>query len=566
MTFDHRKYAAFTPLARPQRRWPDRVIDKAPDWCAVDLRDGNQALVRPMSVAQKQKMFDLLVKLGFREIEIGFPAASQPDFDFCRKLIEENRIPDNVTIQVLTQARAGLIARTYEALKGAKRAIVHVYNSTSTVQREQVFGLDRAGILEIAVNGATMVRDMAAAYPDTEWTFQYSPESFTGTEPDFAVEAIDAVTGVWRPDQGQPVIINLPATVEMATPNVFADQVELVCDSIRYREHLRISVHTHNDRGCAVAAAELAVMAGADRVEGTLMGNGERTGNMDLITMAMNLYSQGVDPELHLSGMAEITQTVEACTEISTHPRHPYAGELVFTAFSGSHQDAIRKCLAQRSKGDIWNVAYLPIDPSDLGRRYEEVVRINSQSGKGGVAYVLERDYNISLPRWLQIELSGHVQRQAEADGGEMDSRAVHGVFEQRYLARDERWALQSYDLRLEQGMVNVKLNMGSADSPVTMEGRGLGAVEAVSEALARHLGISVAVDAYDEFALSEGTRAKAMACIRLVANGCQSSAVALAEDTTFATLQALLSAVGRAGCVPEVASGTVAGTVLAGE
>ena len=323
MAFDHRKYVAFKPVAKKDRRWPDQVIEKAPTWCAVDLRDGNQSLIKPMSVAQKQRLFDLLVKLGFKEIEIGFPAASQPDFDFCRKLIEENRIPEDVKIQVLTQARPELIERTYEALAGAKQAIVHVYNSTSTVQREQVFGLERDGIREIAVNGATLVKEIAARHPDTDWTFQYSPESFTGTELDFAAEVINAVTDVWRPDQGQPVIINLPATVEMSTPNVFADQVEWICENIRYREHISISLHTHNDRGCAVAAAELGVMAGADRVEGTLMGNGERTGNMDLVTMAMNLYSQGIDPTLDLSGMAEITEVVEACTEISTHPRHP---------------------------------------------------------------------------------------------------------------------------------------------------------------------------------------------------------------------------------------------------
>ncbi|MEP0170465.1 2-isopropylmalate synthase, partial [Marinobacter sp.] len=307
MAFDHRKYVAFTPVAKTDRRWPDKVITTAPRFCAVDLRDGNQALVKPMSVAQKQRMFDLLVKLGFKEIEIGFPAASQPDFDFCRKLIEEDRIPDDVHIQVLTQARPELIERTYDALKGARKAIVHVYNSTSTVQREQVFGMDREGVKDIAVNGARVVKKNAAKYPDTEWTFQYSPESFTGTELDYAADVIDAVNDVWRPDQGQPVVINLPATVEMATPNVFADQIEWICDNVRYREHISISVHTHNDRGCAVAAAELAVMAGADRVEGTLMGNGERTGNMDLVTMAMNLYSQGVDPTLDLSGMAEIT-------------------------------------------------------------------------------------------------------------------------------------------------------------------------------------------------------------------------------------------------------------------
>ncbi|MDV3503424.1 2-isopropylmalate synthase [Marinobacter sp. M-5] len=551
MAFDHRKYVAFKPVAKKNRRWPDQIIDKAPDWCAVDLRDGNQALVKPMSVAQKQRLFDLLVKLGFKEIEIGFPAASQPDFDFCRKLIEENRIPEDVTIQVLTQARAELIERTYEALQGARQAIVHVYNSTSTVQREQVFGLDRAGIRDIAVKGAELVRDIAARHPETRWTFQYSPESFTGTELDFAAEVIDAVNDVWRPDQGQPVVINLPATVEMATPNVFADQIEWICDRVRYREHFRISVHTHNDRGCAVAAAELAVMAGADRVEGTLMGNGERTGNMDLVTMAMNLYSQGVDPTLDLSGMAEVTEVVEACTEISTHPRHPYAGELVFTAFSGSHQDAIRKCLARRQDGDLWNVAYLPIDPRDLGRRYEEVVRINSQSGKGGVAYVLERDYNISLPRWLQIEFSKVVQGEAEINGGEIDSLTIHRLFEDRYLKVHAPWALKSYDLHRDDNGVKASVSLGSDEHPVRLEGLGLGAVEAVSAALEASCGVRIAVEAYDEFALGEGTKANALACIRLTVDGFHCSAAALAEDTTSATLQALFSAVAQVATAP---------------
>ncbi|MEA1081772.1 2-isopropylmalate synthase [Marinobacter qingdaonensis] len=558
MAFDHRKYVAFKPVGKTDRRWPDRVIEAAPTWCAVDLRDGNQALVKPMSVAQKQRLFDLLVKLGFKEIEIGFPAASQPDFDFCRKLIEEDRIPEDVKIQVLTQARPELIERTYEALNGAKRAIVHVYNSTSTVQREQVFGLDRAGIRDIAVNGATLVRDIAARHPETEWTFQYSPESFTGTELDFAAEVIDAVTEVWRPDQGQPVIINLPATVEMATPNVFADQIEWICDRIQRREHLSISVHTHNDRGCAVAAAELAVMAGADRVEGTLMGNGERTGNMDLVTMAMNLYSQGIDPTLDLSGMAEITEVVEACTEISTHPRHPYAGELVFTAFSGSHQDAIRKCLARRKADEAWNVAYLPIDPFDVGRRYEEVVRINSQSGKGGVAYVLERDYNISLPRWLQIEFSKMVQREAETNGGEIDSLTIHRLFEQRYLKVHDDWALNSYDLHRDSDGVWAEVTVGTGNTPIVLKGRGLGAVEAVSDALERRFGVTIAVEAYDEFALGEGTNANALACIRLMASDQHCSAAALAEDTTSATLQALFSAVAQVvgTQMPEPASG----------
>ncbi|MBZ2167798.1 2-isopropylmalate synthase [Marinobacter sp. F4216] len=546
MSFDHRKYAPFKPIGKTDRRWPDKVIEKAPMWCAVDLRDGNQALVKPMNVQQKQRMFDLLVKLGFKEIEIGFPSASQPDFDFCRKLIDENRIPDDVKIQVLTQARPELIARTYEALKGAKQAVVHVYNSTSTVQREQVFGLDRAGIRDIAVNGARVVKEFAGKYPETEWTFQYSPESFTGTELDFAAEVVDAVTEVWRPDLGQPVIINLPATVEMATPNVFADQIEWICDNIQRREYLSISVHTHNDRGCGVAAAELAVMAGADRVEGTLMGNGERTGNMDLVTMAMNLYSQGVDPKLDLACMAEITEVVEACTEIATHPRHPYAGELVFTAFSGSHQDAIRKCLSRRQSDDTWNVAYLPIDPFDVGRRYEEVVRINSQSGKGGVAYVLERDYDISLPRWLQIEFSKVVQREAETNGGEIDSLTIHRLFESRYLNVPAGWTLSSYDLRRDDSGVKAEISVGSRENAMPLVGQGLGAVEAVSDALERQFDLSIAVEAYDEFALGEGTKANAMACIRVTVNDQHCSAAALAEDTTSATLQALLSAVAQ--------------------
>ncbi|WP_166265924.1 2-isopropylmalate synthase [Marinobacter caseinilyticus] len=546
MAFDHRKYVAFKPVAKTNRRWPDRVITRAPNWCAVDLRDGNQALVKPMGVAQKQRLFELLVKLGFKEIEIGFPAASQPDFDFCRKLIEENRIPADVHIQVLTQARPELIERTYEALEGAQRAIVHVYNSTSTVQREQVFGLDREGIRDIAVNGARIVKAHAAKRPATEWTFQYSPESFTGTELDFAAEVLDAVSDVWRPDQGQRVIYNLPATVEMATPNVFADQIEWICDHIKYRDHLSISVHTHNDRGCGVAAAELAVMAGADRVEGTLMGNGERTGNMDLVTMAMNLYSQGVDPRLNLSGMAEITDVVEACTEIATHPRHPYAGELVFTAFSGSHQDAIRKCLALREDNDPWHVAYLPIDPRDLGRRYEEVVRINSQSGKGGVAYVLERDYNISLPRWLQIEFSKVVQREAETGGGEIDSRTIHRLFEERYLKVNPSWALKGYDLHRDADGVHAKVTFGLDEEPYHLEGRGLGAVEALAAAIEDTFKVSLAVEAYDEFALGEGTNANALACIRILIDGQHFSAAALAEDTTSGTLQALLSAVAQ--------------------
>ncbi|WP_127556831.1 2-isopropylmalate synthase [Saccharospirillum alexandrii] len=547
MSFDHRKYPAFAPIRKTDRRWPDRVIEQAPIWCAVDLRDGNQALVKPMNLVQKQQMFDLLVDCGFKEIEIGFPSASQPDFDFCRQLIEQNRIPDDVTIQVLTQARPELIARTYEALAGAPRAIVHVYNSTSTVQREQVFGLDREGIKAIAVNGAKEVQRHAALHPETDWTFQYSPESFTGTELDFSVEVIDAVSDVWHPEQGQKMIINLPATVEMSTPNIFADQIEWVCDNIKHREHIVISLHTHNDRGCGVAAAELGLMAGADRIEGTLLGNGERTGNMDLVTAAMNLYSQGVDPTLDLSDMARIIRTVEYCTEIQVHPRHPYAGELVFTAFSGSHQDAIRKCLNRRTADDeMWHVAYLPIDPSDLGRRYEEVVRINSQSGKGGVAYVLERDYDITLPRWLQIDFAKVVQRAAEVSGDEINSDTIHQLFDRHYLATPEGWRLHTYDLHRTDEGVEAQVDFGDDSDRALLQGYGQGAVEALAQALEKRYDITLQVDAYDEFALSEGTRANALACLKVNVSGTPVTAASLAGDTTTATLQALLNAVGR--------------------
>lgn len=546
-TFDHRKYRPFTPVAKADRRWPDQTITRAPVWCSVDLRDGNQALVQPMSVEQKTRMFHLLVKLGFKEIEVGFPAASQPDFDFLRKIIDEGLIPDGVTIQVLTQARPELIARTYEALRGVRRAIVHVYNSTNRVQREQVFGLDRDGVKAIAVSGAEAVKAGAAAHPETQWVFQYSPESFSGTEMDFAVEVVDAVNAVWRPQDGQPVIINLPATVEMATPNVFADQVEWFCDRVRHRQHLTISVHTHNDRGCAVAAAELAVMAGADRVEGTLLGNGERTGNMDVVTMAMNLYSQGVDPRLDLAGMSEILNCYSECTQMPVHPRHPWVGELVYTAFSGSHQDAIRKGMAHNQAGEAWEVPYLPVDPRDLGRRYEEVVRINSQSGKGGVAHVLERDYGISLPRWLAQEFSKVVQADAERTGQEVVSARIWALFKQHYLSPTAEWQMQRYDLHREDKHVDATVHVGQGQTSMRLHGQGHGVVEALVDALAHQRGVRVEVEAFDEFALSAGTEADAIACVRIRLGDSAASAVALGEDTAAATLQAVLSAVGKA-------------------
>lgn len=545
MAFDHRKYRPFPPLAKRDRRWPNEVISRAPDWCAVDLRDGNQALVKPMSVTQKKKLFQLLVEIGFKEIEVGFPAASQTDFDFVRALIEENRIPDDVTVQVLTQAREDLIARSYESLKGAKQAVMHVYNSTSTVQREQVFCLDRDGIKQIAVRGAQWVKQYAEKYPQTDWTFQYSPESFTGTEVDYAVEVIDAVNQVWQPQQGQKVVINLPATVEVSTPNVYADMIETVIDTMQQRPHVRISLHTHNDRGCGVAAAELGVMAGADRVEGTLLGNGERTGNMDLITMAMNLYSQGVDPQLDFSRMKEIVDVVQEVTDITMHPRHPYAGEFVYAAFSGSHQDAIRKGLARYHEGDVWQVAYLPINPADVGRRYEEVVRINSQSGKGGVVHVLERDFGITLPRWLQVEFAKIVQREAEAEGGEVNGARIHQLFNQHYLTIRDGWKLQGYELSRNADVVSAQIMLEGSTQPLMAQGSG--AVSALVNALKSESGVSIQVESFDEFSLGDNTAANALACVRMQVDSKVVSAAALADDTTSAALQAVLNAVSEA-------------------
>ncbi|HEY8521841.1 MAG TPA: 2-isopropylmalate synthase [Gammaproteobacteria bacterium] len=547
--FDHRKYRPYRPLELKDRTWPDRMITRAPDWCSVDLRDGNQALPQPMSVRKKLELFELLVELGFREIEIGFPSASQTELEFTRRLIEEDRIPDGVTVQVLTQARRELIERTFEALRGVKRAIVHVYNSTSPVQREQVFRASREEIIGIAVNGARWLKECAAAHPGTEWTFQYSPESFSGTEPDYAVEVCNAVLDVWRPDKGQPVIVNLPATVEMTTPNLFADQVEYFCRHVRYRDAIRVSLHTHNDRGCAVAAAELGLLAGADRIEGTLFGNGERTGNMDIITMAINMYSQGVDPRLDLSNMARIIDVYKRCTDMPVHPRHPWAGELVYAAFSGSHQDAIRKSMAYHREHGLttWGVAYLPIDPRDLGRRYEEVVRINSQSGKGGVALVLERDHGITLPKWLHPAVSRVVQAHADRTGEEVPSREVRALFESEFLAVPDGWRLVGYDLRSETHRTTGRFRLAAAaGGEITLTGSGQGLVEALIDAVNRQFGVAVRVVAFDEHALSPGTEAKALAAVSVEVGGEQGVACCIDEDTSQATLQATLSAVGR--------------------
>ncbi|MCP4211783.1 MAG: 2-isopropylmalate synthase, partial [Halieaceae bacterium] len=510
-SFNHRKYQAFKPIAKPDRRWPDRVIEQAPLWCSVDLRDGNQALVEPMTARQKSELWDLLIKIGFKEIEVGFPSASSHDYNFVRELIDQDRIPDDVTVQVLTQARPDLIEKTFQALKGARRAVVHVYNSTSTVQREQVFGLDRKGIVDIAVKGATLIKECAKQHPDTEWIFEYSPESFTGTELDFAVEICDAVSAVWEPTPEKPVIINLPATVEMSTPNVYADQIEWFCDNVANRESLLISLHTHNDRGCAVAAGELGVMAGADRVEGTLLGNGERTGNMDIITMAMNLYSQGVNPQLNLENTDEILKTARECTQLPVHPRHPWVGELVFTAFSGSHQDAIKKCLARRDEREPWEVAYLPIDPKDIGRSYQEVIRINSQSGKGGIAFVLQRDFGLELPRWLQIDFSRTVQAHAEAQETEVGSAEVFALFEKTYLSSKGRWQLGNYQVSREDAVDKLQVQLQEGSTSHTLTGTGNGVVAAFVDVIQDFTGKHIVLVEYNEHALSHSADAEAI-------------------------------------------------------
>jgi 2-isopropylmalate synthase len=545
------KYRPFPPIDLPDRTWPARVIDKAPMWCSVDLRDGNQALVEPMGPDRKRRMFDLLVELGFKEIEVGFPAASETDFIFIRQLIEEDLIPDDVTIQVLTQARSELIVRSFESIRGARRAIMHLYNSTSTLQRRVVFGLDKPGITDIAVRSAELIRELAAAMPGTEVVYQYSPESFTGTELDYAVEICEAVMDVWEPTPERKVILNLPATVEMATPNVYADQIEWFSRNIRDRDCITLSLHPHNDRGTAVAATELAIMAGADRVEGTLFGNGERTGNVDIMTLALNLFSQGIDPGLVISDIDEIVRTVEHCNQLPVHPRHPYAGELVYTAFSGSHQDAIKKgfeALAKRND-DLWEVPYLPIDPKDLGRTYEAVIRVNSQSGKGGVAYVLKTDYGLDLPRNLQIEFSKQVQEVADRTGKELTSADIWSLFEQTYLSRDGI-RLGDYSLYPEPRVGERRIAATIAVDGVErrIEGVGNGPIAAFVEALQRDCGVDLTVLDYHEDAVSAGADAQAAAYVQIRSNGNGSLyGVGIDSDIVTASLKAVASAATRA-------------------
>ncbi len=541
------KYRPFSPVGLHDRTWPDKVIIQPPLWCSVDLRDGNQALIEPMDGARKRRMFDLLVKTGFKEIEVGFPSASQMDFDFVRELIEKNLIPDDVTVQVLTQARPELIARTFESLRGARRAIVHLYNSTSTVQRRVVFGLDRAGIIDIAVQAARCVRDHAERQPGTDWFFEYSPESFTGTELDFAVEICDAVTEVWQPTPERKVILNLPATVEMATPNIYADQIEWFGRHIARRDSIVLSVHPHNDRGTAVAAAELAVMAGAERVEGTLFGNGERTGNVDVVTLALNLYSQGVHPGLDFSNINEAARSAEYCNQLPIHPRHPYVGDLVFTAFSGSHQDAIKKGFAARREGEIWEVPYLPLDPRDLGRTYESVIRVNSQSGKGGIAYLLERDYGLTMPRRLQIEFSQVVQAVTDATGKELTSEQIWSLFEREFLGENGVYVYGGHQLspvREQQSVERLTLKLKCNGQGALLHGEGNGPIDAIVDAL----GLRFDVLSYEEHSMGTGSGARAVSFVEITTPARATLfGVGLHENIVTASLLAVLSAVNRA-------------------
>jgi 2-isopropylmalate synthase len=542
------KYRPVSNFQFKERHWPSRTVTKAPVWCSVDLRDGNQALIEPMDAARKLRMFDVLVSLGFKEIEIGFPAASQTDFDFCRELIESRRIPDDVTVQVLVQAREDLMRQTFQAIRGARRAIVHVYNSTSTVQRRVVFGLDRDGVKQIAINGARLVRQHASEYPGTQWAFQYSPESFTATEMDYALEVSEAVMDVCQPTPANPMILNLPATVEVSMPHIYADQIEWICRTIKHRDAVIISVHPHNDRGTAVAATELALMAGADRVEGTLFGNGERTGNVDLVTLAMNLYTQGIHPGLDFSNINEVIACVEYCNRLPVHERHPYAGELVFTAFSGSHQDAIKKGFAAQSAEGLWEVPYLPIDPKDLGRTYEAVIRVNSQSGKGGVAFLLERDYGIRLPRRLQIEFSRVVQKISDSTGGEVMSGEIWAAFKSEYIDRQFPFSNQGH--RDDAIGDNERLTATVADGGVehVISGAGNGPIEAFVDGFRREFGIDIRIVDYEEHAIGGGADAAAVCFVEAQIGGNSTLfGVGMHHNIVTASLNAIVSAVNRA-------------------
>ncbi|MET7394654.1 2-isopropylmalate synthase [Dactylosporangium sp. NPDC005572] len=552
----YRPFSEQFPIPLTDRQWPGREITAAPRWCAVDLRDGNQALIDPMSVERKRRMFNLLVRMGYKEIEVGFPAASQTDFDFVRTLIEQDLIPEDVTIQVLTQCRDNLIERTFESLRGARRAIVHFYNSTSTLQRRVVFGLDRAGITDIATTGARLCQKYAEAItPDTEIYYEYSPESYTGTELDYALEVCSAVIEVLQPTPDRPLIVNLPATVEMASPNVYADSIEWMSRNLPRRESVVLSLHPHNDRGTAVAAAELGLMAGADRVEGCLFGNGERTGNVDLVTLGLNLFSQGVDPQVDFSDIDEIKRTVEYCNQLPVHERHPYAGDLVYTAFSGSHQDAIKKGFealnrdAEKAGVPVdqftWGVPYLPVDPKDLGRSYEAVIRVNSQSGKGGVAYVMKSEHHLDLPRRLQIEFSGVVQRHTDDEGGEVSPQAMWSFFAGEYFS-NRRFTLEGYEAATHDGKVTLSADVKVDGTVHKVSATGNGPIDAFVHAMG-DVGVDVRVLDYAEHALTAGESAQAAAYVECSVDGHTYWGVGIDANIVTASLRAVLSAANRA-------------------
>lgn len=544
------KYRPFAPVRLTDRTWPDAVLTKPPVWCSVDLRDGNQALIEPMDIPRKLRMFQTLVAIGFKEIEVGFPSASQVEFDFVRKLIEEDLIPDDVTIQVLTQAREPLIRRTFESLQGARRVIVHLYNATAPVMRKVVLGLDEDGIVDLATSQARLFRELAAQQPRTDWIFQYSPEMFSGTELAFAKRVVDAVTEVWQPTPQRKCIVNLPSTVEHSTPNIFADMIEWMHRNLARRDSIVLSVHPHNDRGTGTAAGEFAVMAGADRLEGCLFGNGERTGNLDLVNVALNLYSQGVDPGLDFSDIDEIRRTVEHCNQLPVHPRHPYVGDLVYTSFSGSHQDAIKKAFAARKEGDVWDMPYLPLDPKDLGRSYEAVIRVNSQSGKGGISYLLESEYGLELPRRLQIEFSQVVQGVMDASGKELSASDLWALFEDEYGLRTT--AVPQHQVieeqRTEQGsVVALAAQVKIGGRAFGVRGTGNGPIDAFVDGLARATGESIRVLDYHEHAIGSGADARAVAYLEVRVGDRTLFGVGMDSNIVAASLKAIASGVKRA-------------------
>ncbi len=544
---NYKKYRPYPTMDMPERKWPNKVITHAPIWCSVDLRDGNQALEIPMSLEEKIEFFKFLLKTGFKEIEIGFPAASDTEFAFTRYLIENNLIPDDVTIQVLTQSRPHIIKKTFEALKGAKNAIVHLYNSTSTLQRDVVFHNSMEATIELAVSGAKLVAEYAKEQPETNFRFEYSPESFTGTEMPFAVEICNAVLDIWQPTPENKIIINLPSTVEMATANVYADQIEYCCENLKYRENVIVSLHAHNDRGCAVAATELAIMAGADRVEGTIFGNGERTGNTDIACVALNIFSQGMDPELDFSHIDEAVEIFERSTRMYVPPRHPYAGSLVYTAFSGSHQDAIRKGMeAMKSHPDRWEVPYLAIDPKDVGRSYDPIVRINSQSGKGGVAFVLEQNFGLYLPKAMQQNLSYVITGISDRKHRDLTPDDIRGIFEAEYVNITEPLQLIYYRQSTVDNVVKNSTDMKFMGENITVEGEGNGVIDAFCHALEQKFELKLEVVNYSEHSMEYGTKARAVSYIQIMVNGEEYFGAGTSSDITKSSYRGIVSAINK--------------------